>query len=98
MASLGIEHVYQGRRDKLPAFEDLLGKLGLSADEVAFVGDDVVDQVMTRGCVTAAATDLAAGALHLMESHSINGLLVVDPQGRPVGALNMHDLLRAGVL
>ena len=49
MASLGIEHVYQGQRDKLPAFEALLAKLGISSDEVAFVGDDVVDlPILTR--------------------------------------------------
>jgi len=33
-----------------------------------------------------------------MESRSINGLIVVDSEGRPTGALNMHDLLRAGVV
>ena len=40
---LGIKHVYQGKRQKLPAFEELLEKVGLSPDEVAYVGDDVVD-------------------------------------------------------
>jgi 3-deoxy-D-manno-octulosonate 8-phosphate phosphatase (KDO 8-P phosphatase) len=43
MASLGIEHVYQGARDKLPAFQALLARLSLDAAEVAYVGDDVVD-------------------------------------------------------
>ncbi len=43
MDSLGIEHVYQGQLDKLPAFESLIAKLGVSADQVAYVGDDVVD-------------------------------------------------------
>ena len=43
MVSLGIRHVYQGQREKLPAFNELIGKLGLSADQVAYVGDDVVD-------------------------------------------------------
>ncbi len=38
---------------------------------------------------------LAAEALNLMETHTINGLIVVDEQRRPVGALNMQDLLRA---
>jgi 3-deoxy-D-manno-octulosonate 8-phosphate phosphatase (KDO 8-P phosphatase) len=35
--------VYQGYRDKLPAFEDLLEKTGLSKENIAFVGDDVID-------------------------------------------------------
>jgi 3-deoxy-D-manno-octulosonate 8-phosphate phosphatase (KDO 8-P phosphatase) len=43
MDSLGIKHVYQGQQDKLPAFEELLEKLGLSTSQVAYVGDDVVD-------------------------------------------------------
>ena len=34
----------------------------------------------------------------MMEKHSVNGLLVLDEAGRLVGALNVHDLLRAGVM
>jgi arabinose-5-phosphate isomerase len=41
---------------------------------------------------------LAAEALQLMEQHKVNALLVVDDERRVVGALNMHDLLRAGVV
>jgi len=43
MDSLGIKHVYQGQLDKLPAFEELIAKLGVKAEHVAYVGDDVVD-------------------------------------------------------
>jgi len=43
MNSLGIEHLYQGRLDKLNAFDDLIKKLNLSYEQTAFVGDDVVD-------------------------------------------------------
>jgi 3-deoxy-D-manno-octulosonate 8-phosphate phosphatase (KDO 8-P phosphatase) len=43
MKELGIRHVYLGCRNKLDAFSDLLGKLGLAASEVAYVGDDVPD-------------------------------------------------------
>jgi len=55
-------------------------------------------EVMTPGCKTVAAGVLAAEAVHLLEQHKINGLLVVDDGGRLVGALNVHDLLRAGVM
>jgi 3-deoxy-D-manno-octulosonate 8-phosphate phosphatase (KDO 8-P phosphatase) len=48
MEELGIDHVYQGQRDKVPAFIDLTEKLGLSTDEVAYVGDDVVDLPVMR--------------------------------------------------
>jgi len=40
---LNIEHLYQGAKDKYPAYEALRDRLGLSAAEIAFVGDDVVD-------------------------------------------------------
>jgi arabinose-5-phosphate isomerase len=43
-------------------------------------------------------TELAAEAAHLMEKHRITALPVVDDAGALVGALNVHDLLRAGVL
>jgi 3-deoxy-D-manno-octulosonate 8-phosphate phosphatase (KDO 8-P phosphatase) len=40
---LNIQHLYQGRKEKFPAYRELCNDLGLSAAEVAFVGDDVVD-------------------------------------------------------
>jgi len=43
MAGLGIRHVYQGQQDKLPAFYELLDKLHITAEQTAYVGDDVVD-------------------------------------------------------
>jgi 3-deoxy-D-manno-octulosonate 8-phosphate phosphatase (KDO 8-P phosphatase) len=42
-ANLGIEHVYQGRNDKLNAFHELLAETGLEASEVCYAGDDWVD-------------------------------------------------------
>lgn len=43
MRDLGIKRVYQGKREKLPAYEELLKDVQLSHEEVAYVGDDVVD-------------------------------------------------------
>ncbi len=43
MQSLGIRHVYQGQRDKLPAYEKLKQELGFTDEQIAYVGDDVVD-------------------------------------------------------
>lgn len=54
--------------------------------------------VMTRNCKTVGPDLLAAEALRIMQEHKINALLVVDPSRRLLGALNMHDLLRARVL
>ena len=93
---LGMSAVVDGADRLVGIFTD--GDLRRALDRGIDVHGCAVDQVMTRGCVTVAAADLAASALHLMESRSINGLLVVDDEGRPVGALNMHDLLRAGVV
>jgi 3-deoxy-D-manno-octulosonate 8-phosphate phosphatase (KDO 8-P phosphatase) len=43
MQNLGVKHVYQGQLHKLPAFEELVLKTGLTLEQVAYVGDDVVD-------------------------------------------------------
>jgi arabinose-5-phosphate isomerase len=55
-------------------------------------------EVMTSPGKSVKATELAAEAAHLMEKHRITALPVIDAQGALVGALNVHDLLRAGVL
>jgi arabinose-5-phosphate isomerase len=56
------------------------------------------EQVMTRNPATIAPDCLAAEAVRVMEQRRINGLLVVDEGGVLIGALNMHDLFRAGVV
>ncbi len=57
-----------------------------------------IDAVMTRAPKTIDAGALAVEAAQLMETHQINALLVVDGAQRVVGALNIHDLLRARVV
>ncbi|MFN7553238.1 MAG: KpsF/GutQ family sugar-phosphate isomerase [Pseudomonadota bacterium] len=57
-----------------------------------------VARVMTPGAKTIASDKLAVEAARMMEDHKINALLVVDGEQRVVGALNIHDLLRAGVV
>jgi len=57
-----------------------------------------IAEVMTRDPITITSTALAAEAMRLMEIHKINALLVVDGEHRVVGALNVHDLLRARVV
>lgn len=53
---------------------------------------------MTSDCKTGKASMLAAEALELMQRHKINALLIVNDEQQLVGAINMHDLLRAGVV
>jgi arabinose-5-phosphate isomerase len=57
-----------------------------------------IGAVMTRTPRTIAEDALAAEAARYMEEHKINGLLVLDADGGLSGALNMHDLLQAGVV
>ena len=91
----------------MTAIVDDCGKLaGLFTDgDLRRVLDQQVDlhkasiaSLMTRNCITAKPAMLAAEALQIMEQRKINGLIVVNEQQEPVGALNMHDLLKAGVL
>jgi len=58
VSDLGIRHVYQGQHDKLVAFDELLKTLNLATDEIAYVGDDVVDlPVMRRVGLAVAVQD-----------------------------------------
>lgn len=57
-----------------------------------------VTEVMTDNFISSKATTLAAETLTLMEDKKISSLFIVDQDLTPVGALNMHDLLKAGVI
>jgi arabinose-5-phosphate isomerase len=74
------------------------GDLRRTLDRGIDVRQALIDDVMTAHGKTARAEMLAAEALKIMEDHKISGLVVVDDNDHPVGALNMHDLLRAGVM
>lgn len=52
---LRIDHVYQGKQDKLTVFRQILEKEGITAAEAAFVGDDVIDLPVMRNCGLAVA-------------------------------------------
>ena len=93
---LGMTAVVDADERVLGIFTD--GDLRRTLDRQLDVHVTPMHEVMTRGCKTIAPGELAAEAVHLMEEHRIPGLLVVDAQGRLIGALNVHDLLRAGVM
>jgi arabinose-5-phosphate isomerase len=57
-----------------------------------------VRDFMTPDCVTIDADRIAGEALKIMHDRKINALMVVDKNNLVQGALNMHDLLRAGVV
>ena len=93
---LGMTAVVDADRRVIGIFTD--GDLRRTLDRGIDVRAVRVDAVMIAHPVTANAELLAAEALALMESRKINALLVTDADGRLVGALNMHDLLRARVV
>jgi arabinose-5-phosphate isomerase len=86
--------VEQGR--VLGVFTD--GDLRRALDGHADVRRTTMREIMTSPGKSVTANELAAEAAHLMEKHRITALPVVDAAGHLVGALNVHDLLRAGVL
>lgn len=56
-----------------------------------------VKKVMTENPKTISREELAAKALSIMESYSITALIVLDDDGRPVGIIHLHDILRQGI-
>jgi arabinose-5-phosphate isomerase len=93
---LGMTVVVDAAERILGVFTD--GDLRRALDRQIDVHATVMSAVMTAGGRTIGTRELAAAAVHLMEVHRITALPVVDTHGRLVGALNVHDLMRAGVM
>ncbi|HEY5780552.1 MAG TPA: KpsF/GutQ family sugar-phosphate isomerase [Lysobacter sp.] len=75
------------------------GDLRRTLDDHRFdVRNARIVEVMTRSPKTIGSDALAVEAAQLMEAHKISGVIVVDGEHRVVGALNIHDLLRARVV
>jgi len=74
------------------------GDLRRNLDQRIDIHSTTLEKVINTKCTTVAPNILAAEALAIMQEKKINGVIVVDKENRPVGALNMHDLLRAGVM
>ena len=73
------------------------GDVRRSINQSIDVKTAVIDQVMVSDPRSTTADALAAEVVQLMRQHSINGLFAVDPEQRPIGALNALDLMRAGI-
>jgi arabinose-5-phosphate isomerase len=74
------------------------GDLRRTLDPPIDIHDTTMADVMTQQCKTARPEQLAAECVRILETHKITALLVVDDRNMLVGALNVHDLLRAGVM
>ena len=93
---LGMTAVVDARNKLVGIFTD--GDLRRTIDHKIDLHDATVKDVMTADCKTVHPGMLAAEALQIMDSTKINALPVVNDDNELVGALNMHDLLRAGVV
>ncbi|HYM27642.1 MAG TPA: KpsF/GutQ family sugar-phosphate isomerase [Steroidobacteraceae bacterium] len=93
---LGMTVVTDGADHILGVFTD--GDLRRALDKQIDVHATTMRAVMTVPGRSIGPRELAAEAVHLMEVHRITALPVADAQGRLVGALKVHDLMRAGVV
>jgi len=93
---LGVTAIADADGTVLGVFTD--GDLRRALDAGVDVHKTPMKDVMHTRCKTAPPGILAAEAVHLLEEHAITSLLIVDDDNRLVGALNVHDLLRAGVM
>lgn len=93
---LGMTAIVDSQGKVLGIFTD--GDLRRTLDRDADLRSKSMADVMTPNPKTVRPDMLAAEAVHLLESSRITQLLVVDDQHVLVGALNVHDLFRAGVM
>jgi arabinose-5-phosphate isomerase len=93
---LGMTAIIDENRKVLGIFTD--GDLRRLLEKSGDIRSIAISSVMTRDCAMVDAEILAAETVRIMEEKRINALLVVDNDRRLIGALNMHDLLRAGVM
>ena len=93
---LGMTAIVDSQQQLVGLFTD--GDLRRILEQRIDIHTTQIDVVMTKSCTTATQDILAAEALNIMEQKRINGLIIVNEQNHPIGALNMQDLLKAGVL
>ena len=93
---LGLTAVTDATDRLIGVFTD--GDLRRALDRGVDLRATRIETVMTRAPRTVRPAQLAAEAVNHMQEHRVTALLAVDESGRLVGALNIHDLLRAGVV
>lgn len=94
--NLGMTAIVNQQQKLIGIYTD--GDLRRTLDKNIDVHSALVKDVMTVNCKTIPQSILAAEALTIMQANKINAMLVVDDDNSLIGALNMHDLLRAGVV
>ena len=93
---LGMTAIVDQQDKVLGIYTD--GDLRRSLDKNIDVHKASISDVMTKNCRTTTADELAASIVKIMDDHGINGFLVTDENNTLIGAFNMHDILRAGIM
>lgn len=93
---LGMTAVVDDKRKVLGIFTD--GDLRRTLDNGVDIRKTRMSDVMHPNCKTVRDDLLAAEAVHVLEEHKITSLLVTDKNDELVGAMNIHDLFRAGIM
>ena len=93
---LGMTAIVDDQNSILGIYTD--GDLRRTLDAGSDILTTTIRDVMHANCKTTSADVLAAEALHLLEENKITSLLVADDDGKLVGALNIHDLFREGLM
>jgi arabinose-5-phosphate isomerase len=93
---LGMAAITDDQNHLLGIFTD--GDLRRMLDTDMNVNSIIMQDVMTTNCRTANKDQLAAEILELMQTLRINSIPVTNSKNELIGALNMHDLLNAGVI
>jgi arabinose-5-phosphate isomerase len=93
---LGMTAIVDAHDTVLGLYTD--GDLRRSLDKNIDVHNTGISDVMTRNCRTTNTDELAASIVKVMDDNGINGFLVTDEDNKLVGAFNMHDILRAGIV
>jgi arabinose-5-phosphate isomerase len=94
--SLGMTAIVDNDNRLLGIFTD--GDLRRTLDAGIDIHKTKIESIMHRDCKVTGPDILAAEAVRIMEKYKITGLLVTDDENRLIGALNIHDLFRAGVM
>jgi arabinose-5-phosphate isomerase len=96
LKGLGMTAIVNEQQQLVGLFTD--GDLRRVLDNRIDIHSESINTVMTHNPSVAQSDMLAAQALKIMEDKKINGLIIIDTNSKPVGAMNMHDFLSSGVL
>ncbi len=93
---LGMTAIVNDKQEVVGIFTD--GDLRRTLAKNLDLQKTSISEVMTSHCAVIFEDILAAEAMQIMEQKKINGLIVINEHHQAIGALNMHDLIRAGIV